>query len=94
MTACRKVFGLAELFGIKTLMGSTVELSIGTAARAHLAAAVPNIDFPCYPAGPLVYYEQIVKERVGYEEGHIIVPDGPGLGVELDEERLAAQRLW
>ena len=94
MTACQKTFGLAELFGIKTLLGSTVELSIGTAARAHLASAMPNIDFPCYPSGPLVYYEQVVKERVRYEAGHIIVPEGPGLGVELDEERLAAQRLW
>ncbi len=94
MTACQKVFGLAELCGIKTLLGSTVELSIGTAARAHVAAAMPNLDFPSYPSGPLVYYEQIVKEKVRYEEGHIIVPDGPGLGVEIDEERLAAQRLW
>ncbi len=94
MTACQKVFGLAELFGIKTLLGSTVELSIGTAARAHVAAAMPNLDFPCYPSGPLVYYEQIVREKVCYEEGHIIVPEGPGLGVEIDEERLAAQRLY
>ena len=94
MTACQKTFGVAELFGIKTLLGSTVELSIGTAARAHFAAAMPNLDFPCYPSGPLVYDEQVVKEQVCYEEGYIIVPDGPGLGVELDEERLAAQRLW
>ena len=94
MTACQKVFGLAELFGIKTLLGSTVELSIGTAARAHVAAAMPNLDFPCYPSGPLVYYEQIVRDKVRYEEGHIIVPEGPGLGVEIDEEQLAAQRLY
>ena len=94
MTACRKMFGMAEIFGIKTLLGSTVELSIGTAARVHLVAAMPNLDFPCYPAGPLVYHEHIVKERMRYEGGHIIVPDGPGLGMELDEERLNAQRLW
>ena len=93
MTACQKVFGLAEIFGIKVLHGSTVELSIGTAARAHLMAAMPNMDFPCYAAGPLVYQEQIVKERVHYEAGDIVVPDGPGVGVEVDEERLNAQRL-
>ena len=93
MTACQKVFGLAEIFGIQVLSGSTVELSIGTAARAHLIAAMPNVDFPCYPAGPLVYQEQIVKERVRYEAGHIVVPDGPGLGMEVDEERLKAQML-
>ena len=91
---CLKGFGLAEAFGIKTLHGSTVELSIGTAARAHLMASMPNLTFPCYPAGPLVYQERIVQEPVRYQEGHIIVPDGPGLGMELDEERLAAQRLW
>ncbi len=94
LTSCRKVFGLAEIFGIQALLGSTVELSIGTAARVHLVAATPNVDYPCYPSGPLVYQEQICHERVKYEEGHIIVPDGPGLGVEIDEERLKAQTLY
>ena len=90
---CVKTFALADLFGIKTLIGSTVELSIGTAARAHVAAAMTNLDLPIYPSGPLVYYEQVVKEKVRYEDGHVIVPDGPGVGVELDEERLEAQRV-
>ncbi len=90
---CVKTFALADLFGIKTLIGSTVELSIGTAARVHVAAAMTNLDLPIYPSGPLVYYEQVVKEKVRYEDGHVVVPDGPGLGVELDEERLQAQRV-
>ncbi len=94
LAPCLKGFGVAEAFGIETLLGSTVELSIGTAARAHLVAALPNVSFPCYPAGPLVYQERIVQEPVRYQAGHIIVPDGPGLGMELDTERLAAQRLW
>ena len=90
---CVKTFALADLFSIKTLIGSTVELSIGTAARAHVAAAMTNLDLPIYPSGPLVYYEQVVKEKVRYEDGHVIVPDGPGVGVELDEDRLEAQRV-
>ena len=94
ITACRKMFGFAEFLGVKALAGSTVEMSIGTAARAHTIAAGPNIDFPCYPSGPLVFDEQIVVERVVYKAGHIVVPDGPGLGVEIDEDRLAKQRLW
>jgi muconate cycloisomerase len=93
ITECIKIFALGEMFGIKVLHGSTVELSIGTAARAHLLAAMPNVDLPCYPAGPLVYQEQVVKEKVRYKDGHIVVPDGPGLGVEIDVERLATQRL-
>ena len=93
ITSCIKTFAVAEFFGIQTLMGSTVELSIGTAARVHVASVVPNLDFPIYPSGPLVYREQIVKEPVRYEEGHVLVPDGPGLGMEIDEELLNAQRL-
>lgn len=93
LTSAKKMFGLAEVFGIQALLGSTVELSIGTSARAHLASAIPNIDYPCYPSGPLVYQEQICKERVLYEAGHIVVPDGPGVGVEIDEDKLRAQTL-
>jgi len=93
ITECVKIFALGEMFGIKVLHGSTVELSIGTAARAHLLAAMPNVDLPCYPAGPLVYQEQVCREKVRYENGHFVVPDGPGLGVEIDEDRLTAQRL-
>ena len=85
---------MAEILGVRALAGSTVEMSLGTAARAHLIAAIPNIDFPCYPSGPLVYQEQIVMERVRYEAGHIVVPDGPGLGVEIDPQSLRQQRLW
>jgi muconate cycloisomerase len=90
---CMKTFATAEVFGIKALHGSTVEMSIGTAARAHIMAAVPNLDLPSYPSGPLVYHEDVVKERVHYENGYIIVPDGPGLGVEIDEEKLNVQRF-
>lgn len=93
VTACLKTFATAEIFGAKTLLGSTVELSIGTAARAHIVAAVPNLDLPCYPSGPLVYQEQVVKDRVRYEAGHFFVPEGPGLGMELDEDRLEAQSV-
>ena len=93
VAACLKTFATAEVFGIKTLLGSTVELSIGTAARAHIVAAVPNLDLPCYPSGPLVYQEHIVKEKMRYEAGHFIVPDGPGLGMELDEGLLEAQSV-
>ena len=83
-----KIFALAEAFGIKMLIGTTQELSIGTAAQAHLGAAVPNLEFPCDPAGGRLYVKDVVKERVQYENGYLIVPDGPGLGMEIDEAKL------
>ena len=59
-----------------------------------LAAALPNLDFPCYLAGPLVYQEQIVHQPVCYEAGYIIVPRrAPDWGYNLNEQRLQAQRI-
>ena len=93
ITSTRKLFGMAEVFGIDTLLGSTVEMQIGTAARAHVMASIPNLAHACYPAGPLVYRERITKQQVRYDGGYVYVPEGPGLGVELDEELLERQRL-
>ena len=89
----RRVFAVAEVFGLKALMGSTVELSIGTAARAHLGLTVRNLDFGCYMAGPLVYLEQVVRQRVEYKGGRIFLSDAPGLGLELDPKHMARQTL-
>lgn len=90
---CRRTFSMARQFGLKTLMGSTVEMSIGTAARVHVAAAAANLDHGCYMAAPLVYHEDVTVEPVRYVEGRVLVPDGPGIGVELDRERLRALRI-
>ena len=84
-----KVFALAEALGIKMLIGTTQELSIGTAAQAHLGASVPNLDLPSDAAGGRLYTKDVVKERIQYEDGCLIVPEGPGLGMEIDEEKLA-----
>lgn len=88
----RKVFALAEAAGIGCLIGTTQELSIGTAAQAHLGAAMPNLTHPCDPTGPLLYLEDVAQVRVQYELGHLIVPQGIGLGISLDEGKLAELR--
>ena len=88
----RKLFYIAEAYGMKTLIGTTQELSIGTAAQAHLGASVPNLDYPSDPSGAQVFQEDVVVERVKYENGSLLVPDGPGLGLELDKDKLEALR--
>jgi muconate cycloisomerase len=82
------LFELAHGAGLQTLHGTTQELSIGTAAAAHVCAAAPAVDLPCDPAGPQLYVEDVVKQRVRYENAELVVPEGPGLGVELDEAKL------
>jgi len=92
----RNLFATAEALGLKTLIGTTQELSIGTAAQAHLAASVANLEFPGDAAGAQLYVDDVVSDRVHYRAGHLVVPGGPGLGMELDREKLEAltDRRW
>ena len=85
------LFDFAHSIGLGTLHGTTQELSIGTAAAAHVMASLDSIDAPCDPAGPLLYQQDCAKKRVQYEDSHLIVPEGPGLGIEVDEDLLEAQ---
>ena len=63
-------------------------LSAGTLGTPHVCSTIERIDMPCDPAGPILYTEDCTATPVAYEDSSIIVPDGPGLGIEVDEEHL------
>jgi L-alanine-DL-glutamate epimerase-like enolase superfamily enzyme len=104
LLGARKVATLAEIFGLPCDVNGSLESGIGNAASVHLAVAMPAITLPAVipvtaPAGrnPTAatgrYYEDdVVTEPFRYENGLLYPPEGPGLGVELDEERLQAYR--
>ena len=82
---------VARAAGIVCHMGSNLELGIGTAAMLHLAAALPAIDTHTYPAdliGPLYHEADMIKEPLELGPEVARVPQGPGLGVELDEAQV------
>lgn len=89
ITAARKILAIAEAAGKQCLIGTTQELSIGTAAAAHLGAASPLVTQPSDPVGPLLYTADVVVEPVRYTGGVLELPNGPGLGMQLDPQRLA-----
>ncbi|TDD69830.1 hypothetical protein E1262_11155 [Jiangella aurantiaca] len=90
ITPVRRIFAIAEAAGTPCLIGTTQELSIGTAAAAHVAMAMPAAVLPGDPVGPLLYTADVVRRPVTYVDGHLTLPEGPGLGMEVDPERLAA----
>jgi muconate cycloisomerase len=92
ISEARRAYAIAEAAGIGTLIGTTQELSIGTAAQLHLACAMPNYTYPGDCTGPVLYRDDVARERVRYEDSHAILPDGIGWGVELDEAQLDALR--
>src|SRR5215831_28677 len=91
----RKIAAVAEAAGITCTVGSNLELGVASAAMAHLATATPGIgaeEFPCDILGPLGYADDLLTEALEFQDGAVSAPDKPGLGVELDEAKLARYR--
>ena len=86
----QRLLHLAESGGLTALIGSTVELGIGTAAAAHLATACASVSVASDLVGPGLLKGDVVTPTLCYDRGHIRPPSGPGLGVQLDEERMQA----
>jgi L-alanine-DL-glutamate epimerase-like enolase superfamily enzyme len=71
---------------------------LGLAANLHVASAVdagPYVEFPYDPPGwTPERRDPMLAEPLRIDaDGFVACPDGPGLGVELDEKRLAAHRV-
>jgi len=75
--------------GLGVSMHSNSHLGISLAAMCHVAAATPNLTYDGDTHYPW-YRDEIIKGgRVTFKDGKLPVPDGPGLGVELDYEAMA-----
>ena len=91
IAAALEVTDLAKAAGLACHMGSNLELGVATAAMLHLAAACPTIACEKYPAdilGPLYHEFDVLKTPLQLGPEFAVVPESPGLGVELDEKVL------
>ncbi|MBN9181155.1 MAG: o-succinylbenzoate synthase [Microbacterium sp.] len=74
--------------GIPVWCGGMLETGIGRAANAALAA-LPGFTLPGdVSASSRFYARDIVTEPAVLEDGHVRVPTGPGLGIEIDQVAL------
>src|ERR1041384_7152381 len=92
----RKIAAVAEAAGLTCTVGSNLELGVASAAMAHLATATPGVgaeEFPCDILGPLGYEQDVLTEPIEVRDGAVRAPDKPGLGVELDEAKVARYRV-
>ena len=92
---------VAATLGFVCDIGGSIELGIGNAANLHLGAALPIAELPSVcpvtkpagAAGPeiagIYYTDDVVTEPFRFEDGRVLCPDGPGLGVDVDTEKLA-----
>jgi muconate cycloisomerase len=91
---------LAAVVGLVCDIGGSIELGIGNAANLHLGASLAVAELPSVcpvtkPAGEpgpeiagVYYTDDVVTASFRFEEGRVFCPDGPGLGVEVDTEKL------
>jgi glucarate dehydratase len=86
---CIKAAGLCEAFQLGVAVHSSGELGIQLATMLHLGAVVPNLSFSADAHYHHLVDDVIVGGKMCYCGGTMPVPTGPGLGVQLDRDRLA-----
>ncbi|HEY7312569.1 MAG TPA: mandelate racemase/muconate lactonizing enzyme family protein [Gemmataceae bacterium] len=90
--AVKKAAVLCEAAGVPCVFHCAHDLGLKTAAMLHVVASSPN--FPL--ANDCTYYgleDDIIAPLHRIEGGYMIVPEGPGLGVTVDEKKIGKYRV-
>ncbi len=84
----KKMSIVAEPAGIGCYVGGALDGAISGRAGLHLAASSPNISWGCELGGFFLLEEDLGTEPIGFEDGALLVPQGPGLGGDLDRNKV------
>ena len=90
LTGCKRLAAICESFGLGLSMHSNNHLGISLAAMTHLAASTPGLIYACDTHYPWQAEDVIAGGKLQFKDGALEPPAGPGLGVTLDRDRLAA----
>jgi L-alanine-DL-glutamate epimerase-like enolase superfamily enzyme len=88
----KKVAALAEAAGVPCVFHCAHDLGLKTAAMLHVVASTPGFTL----ANDCTYYgleDDIITPLHRIERGYMAVPEGPGLGVTVDEKKVAKYRI-
>jgi galactonate dehydratase len=86
LTHCKKIAALAEAHHVGVVPHNPLS-PVSTAACLQLAACIPNFALQEYPRDELEPPKsEIVKKPLQVQDGFLIIPDAPGIGIELAED--------
>ena len=84
----KEVAAVAEAADIAWYGGTMLETSIGSAASAQVFSTLGNKHHGCELFGPQLLVDDIVTELMPIVDFELQLPDGPGIGVEIDPAKL------
>ena len=88
MIVCRSKAEIDKLRRVNQLVAEVL-----AELRRMAAPGVTAEDFPCDIIGPFFYETDLLSERLPVSAGEARPPEGPGLGVELDERAVERYRV-
>lgn len=95
ITQVKKIAALAEAYQVTTVLHNPLS-PISTAASVQIAACTPNCTLLEYKGDGgwpgEEWKREIVKSTIKFEKGFLLLPEEPGIGIELDEEGLEKNR--
>lgn len=86
--ATLRTAAVADAAGIALYGGTMLEGSIGSIASAHVFATCARLSWGTELLGPLLLKDDVVVQRPAYSDFELQLPQDPGLGVQLDEDKL------
>ncbi len=100
-----QVAAVAEAAGLRCNVNGSAETGVGNAANVQLAAAARAVTLSCVipvstPAehqrgqmAGIYYRDDLIAQPLSFADGCVAVPDGPGMGVTVDEAKVAKYRV-
>ena len=86
ITHCKKIAAIAEANYVGVIPHNPLS-PVSTAACLQIAASIPNFTIQEYPVGEdKPPKSEIVRNQLKVENGFLLIPDSPGIGIELADD--------
>lgn len=93
ITETRRIAALAEERGVPVYLHGW-STNVLVAANLHFIAATPNCDWLEYNTGTSPLRWELTHEQFPLQDGYVAVPEGPGLGVTLNDTAIQRYRIF
>lgn len=84
----KRAAGIASAFGMELYGGCLLESGIGAAAHMAVFSTLPTLEWGCEHFGPRILKNDLTSSGLFFQDFHIHMPTGPGLGITVDQDLL------